>query len=82
MQVLINEVDEKTQSRDRERARKEEEDRLLDQLRHSEGLDALKRVQVIDNTPGDHIFQTQFCREPRPYALLQKPTYRQILRSF
>lgn len=45
-QVLVHEVDEKQQAKDRERERQREETRMLDQLRHAESLDAVKRVQV------------------------------------
>ena len=44
--VLVSEVDEKQQARDRERARLDEEGRLLEQLRHAEALGAVKRGQV------------------------------------
>lgn len=46
IQVLVNEVDEKHQARERERATREDEERMADQLRHAETLDAIKRGQV------------------------------------
>lgn len=44
--VLVSEVDEKQQARERERARLDDEGRLAEQLRHAEALGAVKRGQV------------------------------------
>lgn len=42
----MNEIDERQQQRDKERARQEEEERLAEQLRHTEALVAVRRGQV------------------------------------
>ncbi|CAB1119573.1 unnamed protein product [Ectocarpus sp. CCAP 1310/34] len=45
-EVLVNEIDERQQERDKERARQEEEGRLAEQLRHADALTAIRRGQV------------------------------------
>lgn len=50
----MNEIDERQQERDRERARQEDERRLAEQLRHADALGAVRRGQVkitTDNLP-------------------------------
>ncbi|CAM9442759.1 unnamed protein product [Ectocarpus sp. 12 AP-2014] len=49
-EVLVNEIDERQQERDNERARQEEEGRLEEQLRHADALTALRRGQVAQDT--------------------------------
>ncbi|CAM9155751.1 unnamed protein product [Ectocarpus sp. 4 AP-2014] len=49
-EVLVNEIDERQQERDKERARQEEEGRLEEQLRHADALTALRRGQVAQDT--------------------------------
>ncbi|CAN0301222.1 unnamed protein product [Pylaiella littoralis] len=49
-EVLVNEVDERQQQRDKERARREEENRMAEQLRHAEALGGVRRGQVAQET--------------------------------
>ena len=43
----MNEVDEKALARQQRRTREEDEERLAEQLRHADNLDAIKRGQVL-----------------------------------
>ncbi|CAM9688764.1 unnamed protein product [Laminaria digitata] len=54
-EVLVSEVDEKQQARERERARLDDEGRLAEQLRHAEALGAVKRGQVASDTASAQI---------------------------
>eukprot|EP00752_Nemacystus_decipiens_P012382 g10974.t1 len=49
-EVLVNEIDERQQARDRERTRQEDERRLAEQLRHANALGAVRRGQVAEDT--------------------------------
>ncbi|CAM9849958.1 unnamed protein product [Ascophyllum nodosum] len=49
-EVLMNEVDEKARARQQRRTREEDEERLAEQLRHADNLDAIKRGQVALDT--------------------------------